>query len=298
MTAEICNINVLYEAPYILNIPDETQFPVLFSSPHSGRFYPIDFVEQSKLHLHDLRSTEDAFIDELFDGCVDLGCPMIAARFPRAFVDLNRQPYELDPQMFDDPLPHHVNTTSSRVLSGLGTIAKVVSEGRDIYAGKLGWAEAEQRITGLYQPYHNELYRLTKALQKQFGWSLLIDCHSMPHSAALSVSSEPDIILGDRFGNTCTAPIIDHLQELLKSEGLNVSRNHPYAGGYITRIYGSSCPIGQSIQIEVNRALYMNERTLKKNRNARHLKALLDLVMSKFLTELDTRAPITRIAAE
>jgi N-formylglutamate amidohydrolase/GNAT superfamily N-acetyltransferase len=221
---------------------------------------------------------------------VAMGAPLMQAEFPRAWLDLNREPYELDPEMFHDPLPGHVNTSSVRVAGGLGTIPRIVSEGEEIYAVKLDWKDAQARIQNHYVPYHEALRQLMADTYRRFGTAILVDCHSMPSVAGLSGSGRPDIVLGDRHGTSCDSWITQHLEEQLRAHGLKVSRNRPYAGGYITQRYGRPRENVHAVQIEINRMLYMNETTLKKSRGFSRLQTLLLDVMSKFLARARDQA--------
>ncbi len=243
--------------------PARQTAPLVLASPHSGADYPAEFVARSPLSALDLRRSEDAFVDELFGEAPALGVPLLRAKFPRAFVDPNREPFELDPEMYEDPLPDYVNTRSSRVAAGLGTIARMVTSGREIYAHKLRFAEAADRIDTCYRPYHNALGRLIEETRERFGHCVLIDCHSMP---SVGGPMDPDagrgrahFILGDGFGTTCEGAIADTAEEVLARHGRRVIRNKPFAGGYTTRHYGRPAEGVHTLQIEVNRALYMDE---------------------------------------
>jgi N-formylglutamate amidohydrolase len=244
--------------------PAEQTVPLVFSSPHSGRDYRPDFVASSRLPLPVLRRSEDSYVDELFACAVRHGAPVLAAGFPRAFCDPNREPYELDPAMFDGPLPGYANTRSPRVAAGLGTIAKVVSSGFDIYAGKLPLAEIERRVGGYYHPYHHRLEELLGDTVRRFGRALLVDCHSMPSVGGPmdfdTGLSRVDIVLGDCFGASCAPAIVQTVEDGFRGLGYRVVRNTPYAGGFTTRHYGQPRNGVHALQIEINRSLYMNEK--------------------------------------
>ena len=241
--------------------PPPRSGPLVFNSPHSGAVYPADFLASSRLDPVTLRRSEDMFVDELFAGVVARGAPMLRARFPRAFLDVNREPYELDPRMFDGRLPDHCNTRSMRVAGGLGTIARVVGEGQEIYARKLRVDEALHRIEALYRPYHRALRTLLEETRSEFGFAVLVDCHSMPSGPHLHADGlKPDIVLGDRYGTSCSRIFIDAADDALHAAGYRVSRNKPYAGGFITEHYGRPAAGIHALQIEVNRSLYMDER--------------------------------------
>lgn len=243
--------------------PPRQTVPLVFSSPHSGRDYPSDFVAASRLDPLALRRSEDSYVDELFAAAPRHGAPLLAARFPRAFCDPNREPYELDPSMFVGRLPEAANIRSPRVVAGLGTIPKVVASGAEIYAARLPVAEIERRIGGYYRPYHQCLRELVQATQRQFGWAVLVDCHSMPGSGAPPEpgqgSAGADVVLGDCFGAACAGPIVEVIEDEFRRRGYRVVRNTPYAGGFTTRHYGHPRQGCHAVQIELNRSLYMNE---------------------------------------
>lgn len=243
--------------------PSRQSVPLVFSSPHSGRDYPEDFVAMSKLDAKTLRRSEDSFVDELYLCAPDLGAPLISALFPRAFCDPNREPYELDPAMFSGPLPPNANTRSPRVAAGLGTIARVVASGAEIYADRLPVSEVERRITDYYRPYHDRLGRLVAETKDVFGWSLLVDCHSMPSVGGPmdrdSGLSRVDVVLGDCFGGACSPLFTQVVEDAFQHMGYRVVRNMPYAGGFTTRHYGHPRQGSHALQIELNRALYMDE---------------------------------------
>lgn len=261
--------------------------PFVLCSPHSGRIYPDEFLAQSRLDPMTLRKSEDCFVDELFEGAAGHGVPMIAARFPRAYLDVNREPYELDPELFADPLPDFANTQSVRVIGGLGTIARIVADGEEIYASRLSVAHALQRIEQLYFPFHKALRALIAQTQAQFGYAILIDCHSMP-SAQMAQSSgpRPDFVIGDRFGAACDARLTRALKEALAARGHDVQLNRPYAGGYITEHYGRPMQGVHAVQIEINRALYLNEARFTPARGLHRLKTDLTRITEMLFATL------------
>jgi len=246
-------------APFRLDRPVRQTVPFLFASPHSGRSYPASLLENTRLDATTLRRSEDAFVDELFAGVVQLGAPLLAAQFPRAFLDVNRSSAELDAAMFDAPLGVPVDTPSPRVTAGLGVIPRIVRDGAEIYRGKLDTSEAETRISQLYQPYHQALAALMQETRARFGVAVLIDCHSMP--SALSV---PDIVLGDRYGASAAPALTTRAESALVREGFSVARNTPYAGGHTTVLHGRVGLGCHALQIEVNRALYLDEEKIVK----------------------------------
>ncbi|MBK1842506.1 N-formylglutamate amidohydrolase [Azospirillum sp. YIM B02556] len=267
--------------------PQSQRLPLVLASPHSGNAYSAAFLASSRLDARALRKSEDCFVDEIFAFAPGFGVPLIRALFPRAYLDVNREAYELDPEMFADPLPAYVNTRSPRVAAGLGTIARVVANGEDIYRGKLRFAEALDRVSRCYTPYHDALRRLVDGTRDAFGHALLIDCHSMPSGSATTNGrgsgrggSHPDIVLGDCFGNACAPAVIDAAEDYLQGLGYAVSRNNPYAGGYTTRHYGRPRQGIHTLQIEIARNLYMDETALTRlpylDVLARHMTELVD----------------------
>ncbi len=252
-----------------IRYPKELTTPVVFSSPHSGRRYSQAFINKSRLTAKTLRRSEDSFVDEIFSSAPAFGAPLIRALFPRAYLDVNREPFELDPEMFDSILPDYVRTHSPRIAAGLGTIPKVVANGAFIYADTLEFSEARQRIDNFYLPYHDALKQLLKKAKGKFGVSLLIDCHSMPSQRAIGrrtgVFKNIDIVLGDNHNTSCAAEVTALAEQVLTSSGLRVIRNRPYAGGYITQHYGQPEIGSHTLQIEINRSLYMDERRIERS---------------------------------
>jgi N-formylglutamate amidohydrolase len=245
--------------------PRHRAFPVVINSPHSGSRYPEEFLAASRLDRMAIRRSEDSYVDELLAGACALGCPLLKADFPRAWLDVNREPYELDPKMFDGHLPTYANVRSLRVAGGLGTIARIVSETEEIYAHPLKVSEALARIDTVYKPYHRQLRQLVLETRARFGLSVLLDCHSMPSTArTMHGRVRPDIVIGDRYGTSCAAALSDLIATRLAARGYSVSRNKPYAGGFITEHYGQPQRGLHAVQIEFNRRLYMDERTLEK----------------------------------
>ncbi len=252
--------------PLRLVRPARQTAPVVFASPHSGRDYPPDFVAAARLDGLDLRRSEDSFVDDLFAEAPVHGAPLLAATFPRAFCDANREPWELDPAMFEDPLPGWVNTVSPRVGAGLGTIARVVASGETIYRHKLRFAEAERRVSEYWQPFHTALSRLIEETRARFGTCLLIDCHSMPAHGCGGRNGvgSVDFVLGDAHGTACSARVTRRVEQVFIGLGYTVRRNDPYAGGYITRHYGRPRDGVHALQIEVARRLYMDETRIER----------------------------------
>jgi N-formylglutamate amidohydrolase len=211
-----------------------------------------------------LRRSEDALVDDLIAPAPALGAALISANYARAYIDLNREAFELDPGMFADELPEFAKARTARVAAGLGAIARVVSEGQEIYARKLTFAEARWRIEGAHRPYHAALERLIAEAHKAHGFAILIDWHSMPAAAAKVGGRERpcDIVLGDRFGAACAGVLTLRVERELEAMGYRVARNTPYAGGYTTEHYGRPARRIHALQIEINRALYLDEAKL------------------------------------
>jgi len=240
--------------------PDGISAPLLFNSPHSGYAYPQSFLDSSRLDRMQIRRSEDTFVDELFQCATGHGAAFMRAFFPRAYLDVNREPYELDPSMFSGRLPGYANVRSIRVAGGLGTIARIVSDNEEIYAHSLSVEDAIDRIESIYKPYHACLSDGLAAIRARFGYAILIDCHSMPSMARTPIGrNRPDFILGDRYGSSCTSAIVNAAADTLRAMGYSVGRNKPYAGGFITEHYGRPAENLHALQIEVNRGLYMNE---------------------------------------
>ncbi len=270
------------ERPFTLYQPALQIVPVVVDVPHAGRRYPLAFVEASRLPLRMLRRSEDAYIDLLFSQVVALGAPLLAAEFPRAYLDANREPYELDPRMFDGRLPGFANTRSLRVAGGLGTIPRIVGETYEIYTGRIPVGVALARIEELYRPYHAGLRHLVNRTQASFGSCILVDAHSMP-SAGLDRDglAKADIILGDRFGTSASAFVVDAAEAAFSRAGLKVTRNRPYAGGFITEHYGAPGSGVHALQIEVSRALYMDEATLEPHAGFAALQQVISAAMAE-----------------
>ncbi len=262
--------------------------PLVFNSAHSGRVYPERFLAMTRLDHLSIRQSEDAWVDEIFARGPHLGAPLLRAHFPRAYLDVNREPWELDPAMFIEPLSDRFNTNSPRVAAGLGTLARVVAENKPIYRERLTLDDARMRIEGIYHPYHAALQKLLAEAMSAFGVALLIDCHSMPRINRTGDKAAPDIVLGDRYGTTCAPALIDLVETLFAGAGLRVARNRPYAGGFVTRAYGRPQHGVHALQIEISRHLYMNEVTLAKNEG---FAAILGIIDRLILALIDLDLP-------
>ena len=257
--------------------PRQQTAAFVFSSPHSGRAYPRQFLAQSRLDPLTLRRSEDCYVDRLFQSVAKLGAPLISARFPRAYLDLNREPYELDPELVSEPLPPHANTMSIRVAGGLGTVARIVSDGENIYRGRLSLSHVLSRIEQLYFPFHNELTRLVETTRRAFGFVVLIDCHSMPSSAMTpGGGARPDVVIGDRFGASADQRLAHLVREEFQKRGFKVQMNRPYAGGFITEHHGQPHRGAHALQLEINRGLYLHEATLTESAGYDALEQAID----------------------
>jgi N-formylglutamate amidohydrolase len=255
-----------FDPPFEAIEPAQCRGPVLFNSPHSGRVYPRAFLLTSRLDLPTLRRSEDSFVDDLIAGLVERGHPIMRAHFPRCYVDVNREPYELDPRMFEGRLPSFANTRSMRVAGGLGTVARVVGDAQEIYDQRIAVAEALRRIDALYKPYHRTLRRVFIHLQREFGAAILVDCHSMPSTTGgRDERPRADLVIGDRYGTSCVAPVTETVEQTMRGFGYVVNRNKPYAGGFITEHYGNPASGLHAVQLEINRALYMDERRYERS---------------------------------
>jgi N-formylglutamate amidohydrolase len=284
--------------PFTVARPEQLKAPLIFNSPHSGRVYPSAFLAASRLDSRALRRSEDAYVEELFGFVTALGAPFLYAHFPRAYLDVNREPYELDPALFHEGLPHFANTQSVRVVGGLGTIARIVSESDEIYRERLSVGAALERINRLYTPYHDTLAALLLEAKREFGLAVLVDCHSMPSSPIADQSAvRPDFVLGDRFGTSCSGQLTRLAASQLKALGYVVALNKPYAGGYITEHYGRPHKAQHAIQIEVNRALYMDETSFEKSAGFERLRGDLEVMVRALASGVPGLA-IPRAAAE
>ena len=244
-------------------LPERQTVPVVVASPHSGSFYPPEFLDQAAVPLAALRRAEDAFVDDLYSAAPALGLPFLAARFPRSYVDANREPYELDPGMFEGPLPRPLNHRTTRVAAGLGMIPRVAASGEAIYRGRVPSETIERRLETCWRPYHTALSLLVERTYSTFGGALLVDAHSMPSSASnlggRDRDGRVDIVLGDNHGESCAPELVTCAEAWLRARGLRVHRNQPYAGGFTTQCYGRPSLARHALQIEINRALYMDE---------------------------------------
>jgi N-formylglutamate amidohydrolase len=279
--------------PFEIVRPAVQTAPFVFCSPHSGRIYPSCLRVASRLDARGLRKSEDCYVDQLFGMVAELGAPLIAARFPRAYLDVNREPYELDPELFGRSLPNYANSQSMRVAGGLGTIARIVADAEEIYLPhrRPTLADGLTRIELLYRPFHAALAALIRETQATFGYAVLIDCHSMPSQAPIAnaggqnQAARPEIVLGDRFGASCDSKLTRLVREALTSVALETQLNRPYAGGFITEHYGRPFKGVHALQIEINRALYLDEATLERTVGFVDLRAKLASVIARLFQQ-------------
>lgn len=284
--------------PFDVWAPLEQTAPFVFCSPHSGRIYPKAFLAQSRLDPLSLRKSEDCFVDQLFAGVADMGAPLLSARFPRAFIDANREPFELDPTLFTDALPDYANAQTARVVGGLGTIPRIVADGEEIYARRIPLNQALDRIDRLYKPFHAMLASLIENTRRRFGYAILIDCHSMPSTLLTQpASSRPDFVIGDRYGSSCDPRLVRCLREAIGGIGYDSQANRPYAGGFITEHYGRPARGVHAIQIEINRGLYLNEIAIEATAGFDPLRADLMAMVAQIFSEMP-RLIERRAAAE
>ncbi len=285
------------DPPFSILGAEDQRVPIIFNSPHSGRTYPSVFVGASRLSPKALRKSEDAYVDELLSSAPKEGAVLMHAHFPRAYIDINREPYELDPVLFSGRLPDFVNSQSLRAIGGLGTIARIVNDKEEIYSGPLELETAFVRIERLYKPYHTALTSLLQSTRTRFGTAFLLDCHSMPSQQG-ERGGWPDFVLGDRFGASCAPEITRLVQAFLKGLGYRVALNKPYAGGYITENYGKPNQGIHVLQIEVDRSLYMNEETFEKSPSFAGLQWDITRLVAMLVQELPKWNGGYKIAAE
>ncbi|RPE64890.1 N-formylglutamate deformylase [Pacificibacter maritimus] len=262
--------------PYRLYRPQKRRSFVVFSSPHSGCYYPAEMLERSVLDPITLRSSEDAYVDVLFENTPKYGATFLSAVYPRAWLDLNRHSDELDPAVIEGV---SIRQTNARILSGLGVIPRVVANGRSIYSGKITRAQADMRIAQIWRPYHLMLETLLHETKTLFGQSLLIDCHSMPREALRNIKTAtgrtPQIVIGDREGTSASADLVRDVEAAFRAEGFEVLRNIPFAGAYVCKQYGHPARNQHCIQVEIDRSLYMNEKTLERSADFEDVKSAL-----------------------
>ncbi len=282
--------------PFIFTPPQATHqavaHPIIITSPHSGCDYPQDFLDASCLDTHEIRRSEDMFVAELFADAPQLGVPLLAARYPRAYVDLNRAPYELEQALFNEPLPAHIGTPSLRATAGLGTVPRLVAENTPIYNHKLSFDEANQRIETIYKPFHQKLTSHLEGVQSTHGFAVLLDAHSMPSQASrLAHKKETDFILGNRHGRACDTQLTEWVTDFLSQCGWRIAHNKPYAGGYITEQYSARTNGLHALQIEINRTIYMDESNYQKHSGFDRLRTDLQQMVSELVAALPKLKP-------
>jgi N-formylglutamate amidohydrolase len=280
-------------APFAVAAPPEQTVAMVVASPHSGSHYPEDMIQASALDRTALRQSEDCFIDEVFGDAPAAGAPLLRALVARAYIDCNREAWELDPGMFEESMPSWVNCRSLRVSAGLGTIARIVADGQPIYRRKLRFADAVRRVERFYKPYHAMLEDLIAGTVARFGFAVLIDGHSMPSPEVIGGARrrrDIDFVLGDRLGTSCHPLVIDTVEAALKAKGYRVVRNVPYAGGHTTCHYGRPDLGRHCLQIEINRALYMDERRYLKKPGFETIRADLGAVLADLARVIRARS--------
>lgn len=267
---------------YQLIEPEVHSTSVVFASPHSGRDYSAELLARITLNPLAIRSSEDAFVDDLFSAAPAYGAPLLLANTPRAVVDLNRSADELDPALIEGVRKIGHNP---RISSGLGVIPRVVANGFPIYAGKMTRQEADQRIAEIWQPYHAKLQELLNQSRAMFGEAILIDCHSMPHeaieSALRSGNNGPDVVLGDRFGAAASEAVVERIEAAFAAQGLKVARNTPFAGAYTAQHYGRPSREQHVVQVEIDRSLYMDEKRIEPNADYDAFKKMITSIVAE-----------------
>ncbi len=297
--AERSGIDTALAQPVTVLRPIQQKLPLIFCSPHSGRVYTPAFIARSRLDALSLRRSEDAYVDQLFASCVAFGAPLVMAEFPRAYLDVNREPFELDARLLCGPLPHGANTQSARVAGGLGTVPRLVADGEDIYAERLPVDVAMLRIERLYHPFHDALAGLIADTHRRFGVAILVDCHSMPSASPVSgASRRPHFVIGDRFGTSCAPEVMRTVTRSLASHGWDVHSNRPYAGGFITEHYGRPAQRIHAIQVEINRALYLNETTLERSADFGECASTIEILIAAIAAMAEVWISPYRSAAE
>ncbi len=285
-----------FEPALTVSAPAHWRSGVIFASPHSGRIYPESFVSRCDLPRLALRRNEDAFIDALFAPAPALGAPLLAANFPRCIVDVNRAPDEMPRHWIgmaakEPKKRRRAKTIAARADAGLGVIPTSLGESVPIYSEPISPEVAPARLQALYYPYHEALMELITAASLRFGSALLIDCHSMPGFAPMG-TRRPDVILGDCFGQSCRLVTLQLLEGAFEKRGYNVARNYPYAGGFVTEHYGKPDSGIETLQIEINRDLYLNPITLKPKRGYDNLAKDIEQIIGEVINARDAQALI------
>lgn len=270
MDAKILDFKVDYDKLKIFdefNVK-EPKFPMVLSSPHAGRLFPQEFLANSVLTGHELRISEDCFVTELVRPASDEGIPLLSLNLPRTFVDVNRDKIELDDTMFFNA-PKTTDINSRRCRVGLGVLHRVVYQNKNIYDGLLNYDEAKERLKNVYDPYHKRLKQLVDKCVRKFGFCLLLDCHSMP-SIICNIMNETkplDFCVCNLFDESCPHEMSQTLFDGMEKGGFRGEFNRPYAGAFITFNYCQPRKNIYTLQIEVNRGLYMDEQSYQKKPN-------------------------------
>jgi N-formylglutamate amidohydrolase len=273
--------------------------PFILSLPHSGDHYPDRLRQRSVLSALSLRRSEDAFLGTLFDFAPRLGISVVATPYARAYVDVNRDPTDIDPQLIG--ITRHMTGVSERALAGLGVVPRSVGAGVNIYAGPLTLDEVQHRIATVHMPYHTALAQQVARTQARHGYAVVLDMHSMP-SGKVHGRSLPDIVLGDMHGTACEAVLTDSAERALETQRLRVARNAPYAGGYTTSHYGAPNTGAHVLQIEINRSLYMDEVRMQQSADFASLRLMMEQALTHIMVQVEHNAnalrPAMRFAAE
>lgn len=244
------------------------KFPIVMSSPHAGKVFPPEFLQNSALTEHELRASEDCYVTDLVKEASDAGIPLLSLNLPRTFIDVNRDKIELDETMFFDA-PKHNDINSRRCRVGLGVLHRVVYQNKNIYDGLLSFEEAKERIKNVYDPYHKRLKQLVDKCVRKFGFCFLIDCHSMPSMICniMNESKALDFCICNLFDESCPVEVSQKLYQELENRGFRAEFNRPYSGAFITFNYCQPRKNIYTLQIEVNRSIYMDELSYQKNKN-------------------------------
>jgi N-formylglutamate amidohydrolase len=273
------------DAPIDINHPIG-ESSVVISLPHSGRFYPPDMVAASRLCAHDLRASEDALVDELL-GFEGLEVAAIRLNVARAFCDVNRHALELDERLIDGALPRGSFAKSARVRSGFGVVARCVTDGVEIYQGRLSMTEVAARLAQIHAPYHQKLAQLLAETREKVGKCLLLDCHSMPATVAKTHAGRAiDVVLSNQNGVASTGATLTRMADYFTSNGLKVARNDPFLGGYILQRHADPKAGIEGVQVEINRALYVNEKTYEPTTGFAAMAAVLRTLITRARTWL------------
>lgn len=279
---------------FIVHGPAVAAQPLVLDSPHSGFEMPADF--GSIRTEAELRDGEDCFIDELYLPAAARGVPLLAAQFPRTYLDPNRHAADIDPELLAEPWPHPTQP-SGKARLGKALVWRTLDDGRPIYERKLSVAELQRRIEHYHRPYHQKLQALLAGAHQRFGQVFHINCHSMNAvSGAMGEGgagvARADIVLGDRDGTTCAPEFTAFVRNFLADCGYDVKVNDPFKGVELVRAYSQPATGRHSLQLEVNKRLYMDASTLSKHagfeRLQGHLMQLIDAILDRFSPKVPT----------